>query len=244
MPLAFQLRDNTQDRQVFDDVIIANQYNLPDQLPPDSIIIDIGANVGAFAVACLARGAGTVICFEPCKDNFAQLLLNTAAWPGKVAPFNAAVWRSDRNERLDFVHPGSKNTACGAVIPENRQIDQAKIFVESMGLDELLFHATDGGKRRVYILKIDAEGSEYPILYTAKHLHVVDNLIGETHQYPAAWPGDRFFVGEYDNEQASAIGMRNFLESQGFAVEQKDEAEDNQICTLFWGTRLTTPEKI
>lgn len=232
--IEFQVREGTQDKTVFEEVFTKNQYALPDSLPEHSLIIDIGANVGAFALACLARGAGTVVCFEPCPDNFAQLKKNTLQFLN-VAAFHAAVWRSDRAEKLSFVSPG-KHTACGGCVPSITR-PLGAVEVTSMGLDELLWHCTDGGQRRVSLLKIDAEGSEYSILYTCKHLDKVDEIIGETHQYPAAWPGDRFLVGDYGENEACASGMKKYLESQGFTVWQRPEASDNDICTLFWATR-------
>lgn len=241
----FQLRHGTQDKQVFDEVYVKNQYRLPDSLPADSLVIDIGANIGAFAVACLMRGAGTVVCFEPCQHNFQQLVKNTAGWPGRVAAFNAAVWRSDKNERIKFVG-STKNTACGGVAPWDSNavgdFTMAPVFVESMGLDDLLLHATDGGIRKVDILKIDAEGSEYPILYTSKRLQVVDKIIGETHQFSSSWPDEDISILEFSTREACAAGMKRFLENQGFSVTQADESPDNTICTLFFAQRTPTPE--
>lgn len=240
-PAKFHLRHGTQDKQVFEDVLVNNQYLLPTHLSPEDIVIDIGANIGAFAVACLSRGAGTVVCFEPGEENYLQLAVNVRKWPGQAPCFNAAVWRSDRADTLAFVDPGT-NTACGACINTDSQnfanVPAASVRnVTAIGLDELLFNVTDGGKRRVRLLKIDAEGAEYAILYTCKHLYVVDEIVGETHQYPAAWEGDKFFVGDYPNDEACDKGMAKFLASQGFTVELKAESEDNGICTLFWATR-------
>ncbi len=205
----FQLRHGTQDKEVYDQVVLNNQYRLPDTLPGDSVIIDIGANVGAFAVACLARGAGTVVCFEPCPLNFQQLMANVSPWPGQAPCFNAAVWRSDKREKIKFVSPGA-NTACGAVTAH--EVIGAE--VTAMGLNELIYHVTNGGERRVNILKIDAEGAEYPILYTCKNLSLVDEIIGETHQYPCLFQGEKIFAGDYSGFEATAAGMENFLESQ------------------------------
>lgn len=245
--VTFQLRHGTQDAEVFDDVVNKNQYRLPDKLPPDSLVIDIGANIGAFAVACLLRGAGTVVCFEPCPLNFQQILKNTSGWPGQVAAFNAAVWRSDRSEKIKFIS-ADKNTACGGVVPVDVAAGMGKLSdgaaeVTAIGLDELLYHATDGGKRRVQLLKIDAEGAEYSILYTSRHLPIVDQLIGETHQYPNAWPGDKFFVNGFTQDEACAAGMKVFLEKQGFSVTQQAESAENNINTLFFATR-PTPETV
>ncbi len=233
----FSIRHGTQDKEVFDSVLMRNQYHLPDSLPSDSLIIDIGANVGAFVVACLLRGAGTVACFEPCQENYLQLFQNVSHWPGQAPCFNAAVWRSDRREGLKFVVPG-KNTACGAVTKEDTRLEAKTVSVTSIPLDEIIFHATDGGNRRINILKIDAEGSEYSILYTSNGLHLVDQVLVETHQYPIEYTGEKFFIDGYPDHEACAEGMESFLKSQGFSVVREAESNLNDINTLFFATRI------
>lgn len=233
----FHLRHGTQDYAVFTDVLAKNQYRLPDQFPSDSIVIDVGANVGAFAVACLLRGAGTVVCFEPCPFNFQQLLLNTKPWfdEGRVSPLQAAVWRSDRNEKIDFIGD-RRSTACGGVLPSTtrNECGDYRMFVESIGLDDLLFHVTDGGKARIHTLKIDAEGSEYPILYTSRHLDMIDNLLVETHQCDTIWPQDNIMIAGYSKEEACADGMASFLRSKDFIFTTESESMQNSICTIFF----------
>ena len=232
----FAIRHGTQDQEVFDSVIVDNQYRLPESLSNECLVVDIGANIGAFAVACLLRGAGTVACFEPCPNNYLQLFQNVRYWPNQAPCFNAAVWRSDRRERLKFVIPGN-NTACGAVTSVETETDEQTVEVASMPLDEIIFHATDDGKRRINILKIDAEGSEYSILYTSNGLHLVDNLIVETHQYPPEYTGEKFFINGYPDHEACADGMEAFLVSQGFSVVRKAESDANDINTLLFATR-------
>lgn len=237
----FQLRHGTQDKQVFDEVIVKNQYHLPDKFPADSLIIDIGANVGAFAVACLLRGAGTVVCFEPDPINCQQLEKNTAAWKDKVSIFKAAVRRSDAYEKCLYIGH-EKNTACGGVITEGEPFNKAKghrepIEVQAIGLDELLFHVSDGGKRKVDLMKIDAEGSEYKIIYTSRHLDICNKIVGETHQYTSAWPNEEYEIFGVPGKLANSEAMKDFLEKQGFAVTLERETYVNATNTLFFAER-------
>ncbi len=53
--------------------------------------------------------------------------------------------------------------------------------VKAVGLDRIIRHVTDRGRFRVRLMKLDCEGSEYPILFTAKTLHLVDAIVGEFH---------------------------------------------------------------
>lgn len=236
----FQLRAGTQDQEVFDNVYVKNEYELPDHFEPNSLIIDIGANIGAFAVACLMRGAGTVVCFEPDENNFRQLLYNTKPWADKVAPFQAAVWRSDIHEHLRYI-PMGKFTACGGVVTDQEAVERPDVLgksVPAMGLDDILYHVTDGGKRHVDLLKIDAEGSEYRILFTSRKLFHVDKICGELHMLTAAWEDDVSRMFGFSIKQCSDEGVKNFLLEQGFTnLEFAPTEFANQRNNLFWASR-------
>ncbi len=229
----FELRHGTQDQQVFDEVVVANQYQLPDKIQPDSLIIDIGANIGCFAVACLLRGAEAVICFEPSQSNFRQLIKNVSPWEGKAACFMAGVWRSDKEQEIS-ISEGHGTAACACFPTEMGDYEEWR--VNSIGLDQIVMESSDGGKRRVNLLKIDAEYSEYPILYSCTCLDLVDEIVGEAHEFneKCVLKSDYYKHPSYDN---SAGEMLRFLRDHGFSVTSHRESFDNQTNTLFFATR-------
>ena len=234
----FQIRHGTQDKEVFDQVFTNNQYRLPEKFPEDSVVVDIGANIGAFAAACLMRGAAAVICFEPSEANFQQLCNNLQPWDGKVLAARVGVWRSDVEEEVSFsVGQGS---AAGCCFPACSQLNYGN-RVNSIGLDGILLNCTDGGAGRVNVLKIDAEFSEYPILFSSTRLDLVDQVIGEAHEFSDQPVGAAYYNHpKYTN---SVTGLREFLEDTGFTVETAPESFDNQINTLFWAKRKTLETK-
>jgi FkbM family methyltransferase len=234
----FEIRHATQDTEIFNDVVVNNQYRLPDGIAKDALVIDIGANIGAFAVACLLRGAGQVICFEPSPENFKQLCNNLASWPGQTASWQVGVWRSDVAEEIAFSN--GTGTATGCCFPNANYIPgHTAPRANSIGLDEIIRTFTADGERRVDILKIDAEFSEYPILYTCKMLHFVDKLLVEAHAFTDRLLGSNYYGDPvYKNTVAD---LEKFLRTQGFDVSTAPESFDNQINTLLFCTR--TPEK-
>ena len=58
------LRKNTQDEFIVKEVYEDNCYQLPDDLSGIAKN-DIGANIGAFAAACVDRGARAIFCYDP-----------------------------------------------------------------------------------------------------------------------------------------------------------------------------------
>ena len=236
----FEIRHGTQDQEVFDEVVVKNQYLLADKFPPDSLVIDIGANIGAFAVACLLRGAGAVICFEPSQENFSQLGNNLLAWPEQAVAFNAGVWRSDVEQEISF-SPGF-GTATGCCFPRELNKDNPQPpRANAIGLDEVILQSTNNGERRVQLLKVDAEYSEYPILYSSKRLDLVDEIIGETHEFASGTSLKEQYYSHPDYKN-TATDMARFLQDQGFVVQLKPESLDNQINSLFFASRTPEPK--
>jgi hypothetical protein len=54
--------------------------------------------------------------------------------------------------------------------------------VQKINFDAFVLNITKQGKDRVRFLKLDCEGSEWPILVTSKMLHLVDEIRGEIHE--------------------------------------------------------------
>lgn len=72
------VRPNSSDGRAMDEVIqtrIYRRVSLGFDVEAGEIWLDLGANVGAFAVYCAIRNA-SVVCFEPDPDSFRLLQLN------------------------------------------------------------------------------------------------------------------------------------------------------------------------
>jgi hypothetical protein len=81
-----------------------------------------------------------------------------------------------------------------AVLPSTGE----KIEVAAIGLDSVLRRFD-----QVHILKLDCEGSEYPILMTCTELHRVEHILGEYHHVNDMW---------------SIESLSIFLRTRGFEV--------------------------
>ena len=89
--------------------------------------------------------------------------------------------------------------------------------VETISLDQILFAASDALRRPIRLLKIDCEGSEYPILFTSTHLHVVEEICGEYHDVaPETVPERAKVPGHY--EPFDRFALKEFFEEQGWSI--------------------------
>lgn len=179
LPAHWRCRPGTWDELVFHEVVHHNAYGLPSQFDSADVVIDVGAHCGAFAWACVARGAALVQAYEVASDNYETLVANLSPIASRVRARHSAVWRSDTSEVVRFQPPRrSYNTGEGRVNPR-----VGEIVSSVSSLDDAVAEALDGGGSEVVrLLKLDVEGGEFPILYTTRTLDRVTEIIGEYHE--------------------------------------------------------------
>jgi FkbM family methyltransferase len=209
MSSPFSFRPGTQDAEVFREVVEVNSYGLPDAFRGDEVVVDIGANVGAFAYAALVRGAREVHAFEADRANFECAARNLSPFGDRVRLHHAAVWRSDRRDGVlyfNFLRADAARSGCGHVL----DADQGQ-SVRAEPLDDVIRSLTRGG-RRIDLLKIDCEGAEYPILLTSRLLHRIDRLVGEFHNFASGTPEGHPFCSI--PERAKVAGYDRFTDAE------------------------------
>lgn len=230
-------REGTTDSDCWSGIVGGNEYNLPDAIHPDALIVDIGTHIGSFVQACWNRGARRIISYEADRENYNIATLNVSALPG-VSLFPLAVGRSDdrhedrvRIAAYERFFDGRINTGSGTLF--SRHATTTYTTVDCIRFDLIQF------AQPIEILKIDCEGSEWPILYTSKTLDRVKRIVGEYHSIPREMEKAldlRYECNRFDLEQ--------FLYDQGFKVVdvQKPNAthaqfHDGQEIGLFSASR-------
>lgn len=206
------IRHNTSDIDIYTDVYKNNEYNLLESFNKDDLLIDIGAHIGYFSLLAYDKyNIKNIICYEPDLDNFNSLkenLKNIA----NIELHNKAIWRSDgQHVSLDLskydVNNGRPNTASCSVI-----LNSNKHTVPCIGLDSVL--DTLNKNYNKIIIKLDCEGSEYPILFTSKLLNKINSIYIECHDLDNISLEKSFLVDNITNYNFNSIKL--FLESHGF----------------------------
>jgi FkbM family methyltransferase len=227
-PLPPTFRPNTSDESVWHAVVNDNEYQLPDRMP-DWCVIDCGGHIGAFAHACLTRGAARVISVEPDAGNFAAIERHTAQFGAKSICLHGAVWRSDADrdrDKMNFLGYGRSgdfsNTAGGSCEPSNRGT------IRAIPLD-VLFELCGG--RFVELLKIDIEGAEGPVLHTSKRIGEARRVYGEWHEHL-----DTLFQTQSPVRGVTYTpdALRKRIEGAGFTVRWQPTGGG---LGLFWAER-------
>ena len=210
---AISVRSRSWDRTIFENVI-GGEYGAIDVL--GKTVVDIGAHIGSFSILVAMKGARRVLAYEAGADNFDLLVTNCGALPA-VECHLAAVWRSDADDAALIWREASdpQNTGGGTVvecatIAGERTGGERRCSVRAISFDEVVDRAGT-----IDLLKIDAEGSEYPILLTSRKLDRVGAIVGEFHDI--AGLDARMAIPGFPDWTIERL--REHLERQGFDVD-------------------------
>lgn len=145
----------------------------------DSTIIDIGANIGTFALYAGLNGAKTIYAFEPCSEAYQTLKKNIQInkLEDKVVLYNLAV--SDRDNEFVSINKNSSpynETSSTAAGTDKNEMEE----IQTISLPTILAEAGTP----IDLLKIDCEGLELQILKSCnkKQLSLIRNIRLEFHE--------------------------------------------------------------
>jgi FkbM family methyltransferase len=226
----WQCRNATNDHHIILEVVEHNCYRLPPRLGVGSVVVDVGAHVGAFSVLALDRGAFAVFAFEADPGNAALAREHLAPYGERAQLYQLAVVRSDAPPPVVYmprtypVYAGLRNTGGNSVF------GLAGEEVDAIALDELLA-LVDGVERRgIDVLKLDCEGSEFPLLLTSRELARVRTVVGEFHEFRGGIPAA---AGVDGCPGFTRNALARHLADQGFAVELVDYQPPGPLGLFF-----------
>lgn len=243
----FRPRNRFEERTIFADVALWDSYGINKMhFAPGDVVLDIGAHVGIVSYMCYLRGSRAILAFEPEVKNFERLARHVGDLEG-IEPANLAVFRSDQPVGSALAHSGydGENTGGGSVmfagglvetfLQEMLTSDAPLQPVDVIALDEILAQVG-----HVSFLKLDCEGSEFPILLTSRLLERVERIVGEYHEMTApvfAALDPRAQIDGYTEYRVEDLVV--CLERAGFQVNIKPSAP---YMGIFSATRKTTPQ--
>lgn len=153
---------------------LRNWIALCSQAPRDSLIIDVGAYLGVYSILAGKISRGTrVLAFEPNPAAYKRLLRNltlNSFNESEVEVFDIAL--GSEALELPLSTPSGRNQSSGAKLLElGEELPQGWEAAESVSvrpLSDLMSQFFQG--KRVFAVKIDAEGFELEVLKGAKEL--------------------------------------------------------------------------
>ncbi|THU41731.1 FkbM family methyltransferase [Niastella caeni] len=196
---------------VFKEIFVTDFYEidtLVKQLPAKPVIVDIGANAGYFNIMLFSKiKDATVYAYEPISVNYELFKTNISLNPGmekQVHLFNKAVTGTPQDSVELFMEHSGDNSVIASIYSDFDRQNKYSTKVPAISLQEII---TGNGFNKIDLLKVDCEGSEYPIIYeTPVALWAkVKRLTIEVHNL--------------DDDTRNTDYLGKFLEKQGYEVE-------------------------
>lgn len=150
------LADSPEAKEIFDEVVLGNVYQVSEKNIKGRPVIDIGANRGMFSILAARLGAKKVIAVEPVSSTFDILIQNLwKSGTDVIKPQKTVVLDRAGLTKIGLHQKSGHNSLYG----DSEDSEE----VQAVTLKDLL-KMVEGNN---VFLKMDCEGSEYDILMNA-----------------------------------------------------------------------------
>jgi FkbM family methyltransferase len=152
-------------KEIFEDKV----YEKKVQVKEGDVVLDIGANVGAFTYSILNKKPAQVYCVEPSATLLPVLQKNTSGMQVPVTYINAAISDKDEETEISF------------------NLDSDNVYYQKGGTYQSITFKkliTDNNISKIDFLKIDCEGGEYKLFTEENRTWIEENvkhISGEFH---------------------------------------------------------------
>ena len=219
------LRANGTDFLVFKEIYADDVYRIGMLGNTLGTVMDIGANVGLFALR-VAPLAARVISVEPVSGNLAMIRRNIerANLSDKVSLHHRAV--TGLSGKTVKIYLSNENHG-GNSISEERAAEWGSAGYETVATISLADLFANERIERCHILKCDTEGAEYDIFLNAplETLKRIDRILMEIH------------LDSQDREQQQFKKLYARLEAAGFAIDHEplvdSQGRSKRVLMLF-----------
>jgi FkbM family methyltransferase len=145
-------------------------FNLANNLP--LTFLDVGANTGFYSLLASASGAKKVFAFEPVPAIFKILSSNVISSGLDVNLYQEAIANQPGQMSMYLPKSDCKYIETSASLnPDFRDEHVKTVAIQVRSLDELAkeFFADGAGYQDIFLIKIDVESHELPVLKGGKH---------------------------------------------------------------------------
>lgn len=200
----------------------------------NSVIIDIGANIGVYSIFAAQSKNTIVYAYEPMSNNFNLLRENIKfnKLEKNIFPFDLAIGARKGKRRLYLgaspfhsFYPINETPFNSSYEDYSKYKDQKYIEVNCISLKDVF---EENKIDRCDILKMDCEGAEFEILYNLpdEYFKKIKEIRLEYHNHSVS-------------KKNNSSYLIKFLEQKGFKVKRFKKGSDYQgDLWLKYGTRI------
>lgn len=212
---------------VFKEIFMSDFYSVRkwiSRLPKNPVVVDVGANAGYFNMMLLSkRPDAKVYAYEPIEANY-TLFRKNIDQNDKLGEHIQLHHRAVTGQPVDHIvlykEEDGDNSVTASVYADFEKENRKSVTVPAVSFAQIMeMNKLD----RVDFLKLDCEGSEYPILYDSPEnlWSKVKALFIEVHPM--------------DNDKRNYNYLRGFLEKHGYVVKSVELA--NNGCHALYAER-------
>ena len=197
---------------VFKEIFMEDFYNISSiikNLPSQSTILDIGGNVGYFSFLIASKmPAAKIFAYEPILSNvdlFNKNIDMNPALQNRMSVQQKAVTGKPVDSVNIFFDDTETNAVVASIFENFAKENKKTTQIPAISLGEIIemnkLHSID-------LLKLDCEGSEYPIIYESDSniFDKIKNIAVEIH--------------DLDFDKNNTIALKAFLTTKGYYITQ------------------------
>jgi|SRR6185295_17002286 len=197
---------------VFKEIFLTDFYSIDEwigTLPPTPVVVDVGGNAGYFSMLLLSKKPdASVYAYEAIEQNFELYRNNIKINPiaGKANVFHRAVTGKPVDSITLYKESNSDNSVTASVFQDFESQNLKTVTVKAISLEQIL---NENNLDHVDLLKLDCEGSEYPIVYDSppEIFLKIKSIFLEIHNL--------------DEDQRNEKSLNKFLHSAGYVTTQR-----------------------
>jgi FkbM family methyltransferase len=197
---------------IFKEIFMEDLYDiafLKTHLKPQPVIVDVGANLGFFALFMASQLPGArIFAYEPLPTNFKHLQRHFRLNNGKALVAENKAVAGEKGALDLYYNPHVSYTPLASLRTDFEDTNTSRVTVEAVSLPDIF---ASNRLDHIDLLKLDCEGAEYDILYRCPDslLQRVKLMAMETHNG----------VGTNENTEALCA----FLKEKGFTIRMGDK---------------------
>jgi FkbM family methyltransferase len=198
---------------VFKEIFMEDFYSIDELLKHISnepVVLDIGGNAGYFSFLIASkRQRAKIFAYEPITENISVFQSNINRNKGledRIHLEQKAVTGKDQAFISLFFDNIGHNTVVASVYPEFSEANKKELQIKAVSLAQII---RENNLHTVDLVKLDCEGSEFPILYDSPS---------------EVWPLIKCLaveVHELDNGRRNFIHLSSFVKNKGFKVQSR-----------------------
>lgn len=183
-------------------------------LDPEAAVLDVGAQVGCFALAiaeALPRAAVEVYEASPTSASYAERNVRDNGLADRVSVHSAALAGEDGE--FSMIDNGDASVHNGLIAGEGTEVT-----VPAVSFDHAVAQARSGG-RSVQLVKMDVEGAEYDVILRSS---------------PGSWAEVKAVALEYHPVPGHSLDeLLGFLEPLGFAPYRQEDGTEPGLGMIW-----------